>query len=219
MVDIGFGGQDVDFGGGATASGGAGAGAGTGGGDFGFGDVGQQVAAANAQAAAAAQAVANAQAAQAAAESQVDIGVFGGYVADPAQVAAEAAMGLDPFGGYGNIGFMGPDGTQGMEAILPEVTAPQPICPEGYEYDANLQACRKITMSPAEQLQLIQPATATTPRYARMGLLDQAPMGLLEAGFGSPADYTARNLAFRLQSASVPTYFSDPRSYEGYTLI
>ena len=159
--------------------------------------------------------------AQVAAEADVDLGAFGGYVASPSQVAAEAAMGLDPFGGSGvqNVGFMSPDGTQGMERILPEVLAPQPVCPEGYEYDANLQACRKITMSPMDQLQYIQPATAMTPRYAMMGLLDQAPMGLLEAGFGAPADFTAQNLAFRRQSASVPTYFSDPRSYEGYTLI
>lgn len=158
---------------------------------------------------------------QVAAEADVDLGVFGGYVASPSQVAAEAAMGLDPFGGSGvqNVGFMSPDGTQGMEAILPLVTAPQPICPDGYEYDPNLQACRKITMSPMDQLQQIQPATSTSPRYAMMGLLDQAPMGLLEAGFGSPADFTAQNLAFRRQSAAVPTYFSDPRSYEGYTLI
>jgi hypothetical protein len=202
---------------------GVGIGAGTGGGDFGFGDVGQQVAAANAQAAAAAQAAANAQAAQAQAEAEMGLDPFGGpagYSASPSQVAAEAAMGLDPFGGSGvTAGFMGPDGTQGMERILPEVLAPQPVCPEGYEYDANLQACRKITMSPMDQLQYIQPATAMTPRYAMMGLLDQAPMGLLEAGFGAPADFTAKNLAFRRQSASVPTYFSDPRSYEGYTLI
>lgn len=178
----------------------------TGGGDFGFGSVGQQQVAADVAAQVAADAVSG----------------FGGYQASQAQIDAEAAMGLEPFGGYGNVGFMGPDGTQGMEVILPAITAitaPQPICPEGYEYDANLQACRKITMSPMDQLQYIQPATAMTPRYAMMGLLDQAPMGLLEAGFGAPADFTAKNLAFRRQSASVPTYFSDPRSYEGYTLI
>ena len=63
--------------------------------------------------------------------------------------------------------------------------------------------------------------TAVEPdgRYARMGLLDQPPAGLLEAGFGSPVDFTARNLAYRRAAASVPSYFTDPRSYEGYTLI
>jgi len=95
----------------------------------------------------------------------------------------------------------------------------QQQCPEGYEYDFNLNACRKITPTPAEQLMAVQTALPTAPRYARMGLLDTPPSGLLEAGFGSPADFTAQNLAYRRQSAPVSSYFSDPRSFEGYTLI
>lgn len=89
-------------------------------------------------------------------------------------------------------------------------------CPDGYEFDANLNACRKIT--PTEYTAMTMPS-APAGRYARMGLLDQPPAGLLEAGFGSPADFAGANLAFRRASAPMSTYFTDPRSYEGYTLI
>lgn len=89
-------------------------------------------------------------------------------------------------------------------------------CPDGYEFDENLNACRKIT--PTDYTAMTMPAVPAG-RYARMGLLDQPPAGLLEAGFGSPADFTGANLAFRRATAPMSTYFTDPRSYEGYTLI
>ena len=89
-------------------------------------------------------------------------------------------------------------------------------CPDGYEFDANLNACRKITPT---EFAPVSVSPVPDGRYARMGLLDQPPTGLLEAGFGSPADFAGANMAFRRQSSPMSSYFTDPRSYEGYTLI
>lgn len=110
--------------------------------------------------------------------------------------------------GYGAKGFR-----EDKIAPVDEVTGQ---CPDGYEFDENLNACRKIT--PTEYTAMTMPSVPAG-RYARMGLLDQPPAGLLEAGFGSPADFAGANLAFRRASAPMSTYFTDPRSYEGYTLI
>lgn len=106
---------------------------------------------------------------------------------------------------------------RGENVVAPVVdTTGQARCPEGYEFDENLNACRKIT--PTEYTAMTMPSVPAG-RYARMGLLDQPPAGLLEAGFGSPADFAGANLAFRRATAPMSTYFTDPRSYEGYTLI
>jgi len=110
-----------------------------------------------------------------------------------------------------------PQVDRGENVVAPVVdTSGQARCPEGYEFDENLNACRKIT--PTNYTAMTMPSVPAG-RYARMGLLDQPPAGLLEAGFGSPADFTGANLAFRRASAPMSTYFTDPRSYEGYTLI
>ncbi len=55
--------------------------------------------------------------------------------------------------------------------------------------------------------------------YARTGLLDQPPAGLLEAGFGTPQDFAAANTAFRMGAATRPDIYTDPYSLEGYTLL
>ena len=104
------------------------------------------------------------------------------------------------------------------EVVAPVVNPAtnQQQCPDGYEFDANLNACRKITPT---EFAPVSVSPVPDGRYARMGLLDQPPAGLLEAGFGSPADFTGANMAFRRQSAPMSSYFTDPRSYEGYTLI
>jgi len=110
-----------------------------------------------------------------------------------------------------------PQVDRGENVVAPVVdTSGQARCPEGYEFDENLNACRKIT--PTNYTAMTMPSVPAG-RYARMGLLDQPPAGLLEAGFGSPADFAGANLAFRRASAPMSTYFTDPRSYEGYTLI
>lgn len=108
----------------------------------------------------------------------------------------------------------------------PEVTAPiqdpvtgQQRCPDGYIFDEDLNACRLAPMDVA--------ATTTTPgeAYARTGLLDVAPEGLLDfqqrygAGFGTPMDFEAANLAFRRQGATYPEYFRTAPKLDGYTLL
>jgi len=54
--------------------------------------------------------------------------------------------------------------------------------------------------------------------YARMGLLDQAPMGLLQVA-GQPYDFDKANRAFRMATATRPEYYSDPYDLTGYTLL
>ena len=108
----------------------------------------------------------------------------------------------------------------------PEVVAPvqdpatgQQGCPDGYIFDDDLNACRLAPMQ--------RTVADTTPgeAYARTGLLDVAPEGLLEfqqrygAGFGSPMEFGAANLAFRRQGATYPEYFSTAPKLDGYTLL
>ena len=111
---------------------------------------------------------------------------------------------------------------EGEPEIVSTVTDPmtgQEKCPDGYIFDEDLQACR---LAPMERV-----ATDTTPgeAYARMGLLDVAPEGLMGfrerygAGFGTPMDFGAANLAFRRQGATYPEYFQTPPKLDGYTLL
>jgi hypothetical protein len=61
--------------------------------------------------------------------------------------------------------------------------------------------------------------------YARMGLLDVAPMGMgmfaqrYGAGFGTPQDFSTANLAFRRGAATRPQYFKQAPDLTGYTLL
>ena len=111
---------------------------------------------------------------------------------------------------------------EGEPEIVSTVTDPmtgQEKCPDGYIFDEDLQACR---LAPMERV-----AADTTPgeAYARMGLLDVAPEGLMGfrerygAGFGTPMDFGAANLAFRRQGATYPEYFQTPPKLDGYTLL
>lgn len=96
----------------------------------------------------------------------------------------------------------------------------QARCPEGYVFSETLQACIMDTSatSPIEAM----PPSYTPPSggyYARQGLLDQPPAGLLEAGFGTPQDFAAANTAFRMGAATRPDIYSDPYNLQGYTLL
>ena len=74
----------------------------------------------------------------------------------------------------------------------------------------------------ADPYPLYRPVAADAPAYARMGLLDQAPTGLLEFAqrYNIPAtDFAAANRAFRQQGAYRPAYYSNPRPTQGYTLL
>ena len=90
-------------------------------------------------------------------------------------------------------------------------------CDEGYIFDEDLQACRMDTSSDA--LFPVTPPPAFAPgAYARMGLLDQTPQGLLQVA-GQPYDFDAANRAFRMATATRPEYYSDPYDLQGYTLL
>ena len=113
--------------------------------------------------------------------------------------------------------------------VTPTVTNPatgREECPDGYIFDPDLNACRLDTRSGMTTA----PAAPTAPvtpgeMYARTGLLDVAPEGLMGfrerygAGFGTPSDFGAANLAFRQQAAISPEYFQTPPKLTGYTLL
>ena len=149
------------------------------------------------------------------------------------------SFGAGPFGGnvytgrtlpyetaqqYGIPGYPPPEdsGESGQPEITGTVTDPatgQEKCPDGYVFDEDLQACRLAPMA--------RTAAAGAPgeMYARAGLLDVAPEGLLDfqsrygAGFGTPSDFGAANLAFRQQGAVAPEYYRTPPQLTGYTLL
>jgi len=99
-------------------------------------------------------------------------------------------------------------------------------CPDGYMFDEDLQACRLAGGLPGGDGKVM---TTSGPYaegdYARMGLLDVAPMGMgmfaqrYGAGFGTPSDFSTANLAFRRGAATRPQYFKQAPDLTGYTLL
>ena len=115
------------------------------------------------------------------------------------------------------------------EQVVPTVTNPatgREECPDGYTFDPDLNACRLDTRGGTTTAP-DAPAAPGVPgaQYARMGLLDVAPEGLMGfqerygAGFGTPSDFGAANLAFRQQGAISPEYYQTPPKLTGYTLL
>lgn len=165
---------------------------------------------------------------------------------DPSSLAGlqsrgiRGATGKDPFGrettgivgfrdAYGNLSYgrdPNEDATFGgdQETVKP-VDPVTGQCDEGYIFDEDLQACRLDTRSSMGD----QPSLPQVPfepgGYARMGLLDVSPTGLPRfqqqygAGFGTPQDFAAANLAFRRRGATYPEYFQRPPQLSGYTLL
>ena len=89
-------------------------------------------------------------------------------------------------------------------------------CDAGYIFDEDLQACRLDTGGVGSAAATGQ--TFAPGAYARMGLLDQPPQGLLDVS-GQPYDFDAANRAFRMATATRPEYYSDPYDLTGYTLL
>jgi len=87
--------------------------------------------------------------------------------------------------------------------------------------------------APVAPVAPVAPAPETIPSpymsepqtYARMGLLDVTPTGLLDfarrygAGFGTPQDYAAANLAFRTGAGTRPSYYRQQPFLSEYTLL
>ena len=127
--------------------------------------------------------------------------------------------------GYSPIGTAPPDiGVGGRPERVPPVQDPltgEARCPTGYVFNETLQACIMDTAA-TSSFQPTAPVAPTVPSgdyYARTGLLDQPPAGLLEAGFGKPQDFAAANTAFRMGAATRPSMYTDPYSMKGYTLL
>lgn len=112
-------------------------------------------------------------------------------------------------------------GRQEQVAPIQDPMTGQARCPAGYVFNETLQACIMDTAATSS----FQPTMATAQPmpsgdyYARTGLLDQPPAGLLEAGFGSPQDFAAANTAFRMGAATRPSMYTDPYNLQGYTLL
>lgn len=124
---------------------------------------------------------------------------------------------------------MGGDDSDDQPEVTSTVTNPvtgREECPDGYIFDPDLNACRLDTRGDTTTAP-DAPTAPVTPgeMYARTGLLDVAPEGLMGfrerygAGFGTPSDFGAANLAFRQQAAISPEYFQTPPKLTGYTLL
>ena len=118
------------------------------------------------------------------------------------------------------------DGDDGGPDTVPATTNPvtgEKQCPDGYMFDEDLQACRLAGGLPGGDGQVM---TTSGPYeagdYARMGLLDIAPMGmsLFADRYGIPQmDFDTSNLAFRRGGATRPQYFRQAPDLTGYTLL
>jgi hypothetical protein len=142
------------------------------------------------------------------------------------QPTTEAQLG-GVYTGFGRMrDQMGSDG-DGRE-VVPTQTNPvtgQEECPEGYVFDEDLQACRMGGGTPGFGTPVTGAGPYEAGDYARMGLLDVAPMGMglfadrYGAGFGTPQDFSTANLAFRRGAATRPQYFQQAPDLTGYTLL
>jgi hypothetical protein len=118
------------------------------------------------------------------------------------------------------------DDGSGPDDTVPATTNPvtgEKQCPDGYMFDEDLQACRLAGGLPGGDGQVM---TTSGPYeagdYARMGLLDIAPMGmsLFADRYGIPQmDFDTSNLAFRRGGATRPQYFRQAPDLTGYTLL
>jgi len=129
--------------------------------------------------------------------------------------------------GFGRMGegegpeFGGGDGPDTVPAEYNPVTGQQNQCPDGYTFDEDLQACRMSADLPFGT-PITTPGPYAAGDYARMGLLDIAPMGmsLFADRYGIPQmDFDTANLAFRRAGATRPQYFRKAPDLTGYTLL
>ena len=142
------------------------------------------------------------------------------------QPTTEAQLG-GVYTGFGRMGegegpdFGGGDGPDTVPAEYNPVTGQQNQCPDGYTFDEDLQACRMSADLPFGT-PITTPGPYAAGDYARMGLLDIAPMGmsLFADRYGIPQmDFDTANLAFRRAGATRPQYFRQAPDLTGYTLL
>jgi hypothetical protein len=154
------------------------------------------------------------------------------FYTSPIMAGFSALTGITPsvYTGLSEYNPMTPDRNMMGGGGRPQQVAPmqdpmtgQERCPEGYYFNETLQACIMDTRStspfqPSGSMGVAE-MSPPTGYYARMGLLDQPPSGLLEAGFGTPQDFAAANTAFRRGAATRPDIYTDPYNLQGYTLL
>jgi len=169
--------------------------------------------------------------------SMPNAGFVDGYLTAPIQGGGylrQGGFGQTTYTGMPQAGYTGAfanlvnprpesqaDGRPQQVAPVQDPVTGQARCPEGYYFNETLQACIMDTRS-TSPFQPTAPTAQPMPSggyYARMGLLDQPPSGLLEAGFGSPQDFAAANTAFRRGAATRPDIYTDPYNLQGYTLL
>ena len=120
------------------------------------------------------------------------------------------------------------DDGKGSDTVPPvyNPTTGESQCPDGYVFDADLQACRlDTTLQNVGDTVGGDGFTYEPGTYARMGLLDVAPEDLggfastYGTGFGTAPDYEAANLAYRKPVGTMSGIFQDPYNLEGMTLL
>ena len=135
--------------------------------------------------------------------------------------------------GFGRGPGAGPQGDGPEREIVPTQTNPvtgEQQCPEGYVFDADIQACR-VSAPLANVGETVGETvggdgfTYEPGTYARMGLLDVAPEDLggfastYGTGFMTPEEFEAANLEYRRRAGTQAGIFQDPYNLQGYTLL
>jgi len=153
-------------------------------------------------------------------------GIFGLVTSLMPEPTTEADLG-GFYTGFGRGPGEGPQG-DGRE-VVPTQTNPatgQEECPEGYVFDADIQACRaSAPLANVGDTVGGDGFTYEPGTYARMGLLDVAPEDLggfastYGTGFMTPEEFEAANLEYRRRAGTQAGIFQDPYNLQGYTLL
>ena len=111
---------------------------------------------------------------------------------------------------YGNYGDIGGNESEPIKPATTNPVSGQPICPDGYRYDDDLQACRLDTTRP-NRPNSPNPFPANEAYY-RATTLDKAPLNL-PSGF----DFNRANQNFVSQFAYRPSAYQNQMGLSGFT--
>jgi len=111
---------------------------------------------------------------------------------------------------FGDMNNMGGGETEPIKPVTTNPVSGQPVCPDGYRFDDDLQACRVDTSRPSMPSNP-NPFPASEAYY-RATSLDQAPMNV-PSGF----DFNNANQNFISQFAYRPANFTNQMGLSGFT--
>jgi hypothetical protein len=111
---------------------------------------------------------------------------------------------------YGNYGDIGGNESEPIKTATINPVSGQPICPDGYRFDDDLQACRLDTTRP-NRPNNPNPFPANEAYY-RATILDKAPMNV-PSGF----DFNKANQNFVSQFAYRPSAYQNQMGLSGFT--